>query len=125
MMSLLVVDDESATRRLVAYTLKSLGIEVIGAESSIDALGYARENTFAMILLDINLPGTDGFTLLTMLRSLPHLSDVPIIMFTARSNPNDELRASELGANGFLYKPFTTQELRSLVTAYLAGGMSP
>jgi DNA-binding response OmpR family regulator len=120
MTNLLVVDDESATRRLVAYTLKSMNVEVIGAETSADAIQLARENVFGMILLDINLPGMDGFTLLALLRSLPHLSAVPIIMFTARSNPSDEMRASELGANGFLYKPFTTQELRSMVTEYLA-----
>ncbi len=118
-MNMLVVDDESATRRLVAYTLKSMNVEVTGVENSTEAMQIARENAFELILLDINLPGMDGFTLLQTLRTLPHLIDVPIIMFTARSNPNDEMRASELGASGFLYKPFTTQELRAMVTAYL------
>lgn len=120
MTNLLVVDDESATRRLVAYTLKSLRIEVTGAETGAEAMKLAAEGEFKMILLDINLPMTDGFTLLTMLRGLPNLNGVPIIMFTARSNPKDEMRASELGANGFLYKPFTTAELRTLVTNYLS-----
>lgn len=120
MTNLLVVDDESATRRLVAYTLKSLRIEVTGAETGAEAMKLAAEGDFKMILLDINLPMTDGFTLLTMLRGLHNLDGVPIIMFTARSNPKDEMRASELGANGFLYKPFTTAELRTLVTNYLS-----
>ncbi len=120
MTNLLVVDDESATRRLVAYTLKSLRIEVTGAESGAEALRLAADGDFKLILLDINLPKTDGFTLLTMLRALPSLVNVPIIMFTARSNPKDEMRASELGANGFLYKPFTTAELRTLVTTYMS-----
>ncbi len=120
MTNLLVVDDESATRRLVAYTLKSLRIDVTGAESGAEALRLAADGDFKLILLDINLPKTDGFTLLTMLRALPSLVNVPIIMFTARSNPKDEMRASELGANGFLYKPFTTAELRTLVTTYLS-----
>ncbi len=120
MTNLLVVDDESATRRLVAYTLKSLRVDVTGAETGAEAMKLAAEGDFKMILLDINLPMTDGFTLLTMLRALPNLDGVPIIMFTARSNPKDEMRASELGANGFLYKPFTTAELRTLVTNYLS-----
>lgn len=124
MTNLLVVDDESATRRLVAYTLKSLRIDVTGAESGAEALKLAGEGDFKLILLDINLPKTDGFTLLTMLRALPNLVNVPIIMFTARSNPKDEMRASELGANGFLYKPFTTAELRTLVTTYLSKVMT-
>lgn len=125
MTRLLVVDDESATRRLVAYTLKALNIEVVGAETGVEAIKLAGEGAFKIILLDINLPGTDGFTLLTMLRAMPHLKDIPIIMFTARSNPSDEMQAAELGANGFLYKPFTTQELRAMVNGYLASSAPP
>ncbi|MBE2270874.1 MAG: response regulator [Anaerolinea sp.] len=116
---MLVVDDESATRRLVAYTLKSLNIEVLGAENGASAMQIAYENPLGLILVDINLPGIDGFTLIEQLRTIPHISDVPVIMFTARNNANDEMRARELGASGFLYKPFTTQELRNLVHTYI------
>lgn len=116
---LLVVDDESITRRLVAYTLKPLGVEVLGAEDGQSALEQARSNPIQMILVDINLPGMDGFTLIQRLRELAHLKEVPLLTFTGRNHPDDERRAKEVGASGFLYKPFSTAELRSLVSEHL------
>ncbi len=116
----LVVDDESVTRRVVTHTLKLLDIEVISAENGTEALVLARENAFALAFVDINLPDIDGFEVLRQLRSLPHMQQVPIIVFTARSHPGDEATALETGAAGFLYKPFSTQELRDLVRTQLA-----
>jgi CheY-like chemotaxis protein len=120
--TLLVVDDESTTRRLVMFTLKSLNIQVIGAEDGLAALEIASSQPISMMLVDINLPGMDGFTLIERLKAIPQLKDVPLITFTARNHPDDEARARELGAIGFLYKPFSTQELRNLVSVYLGFG---
>ena len=117
--TLLVVDDESTTRRLVMFTLRPLNVEVIGAEDGLSALEMARTHPVDMMLVDINLPTMDGFTLIRELKALPQLADVPLITFTARNYPEDEARAQQLGAAGFLYKPFSTQELRSLVTHHL------
>jgi CheY-like chemotaxis protein len=117
--TLLVVDDESITRRLVMYTLKALNVEVVGAGDGQSALELASTHSIDMMLVDINLPQMDGFTLIQKLKAMPHLSDVPLITFSARSNPQDEARAQELGATGFLSKPFSTQELRTLVAQYL------
>jgi len=61
----------------------------------------------------------DGFTVIQNLKQIPHLKEVPMIMFTARNHTGDEDKASQLGASGFLYKPFSTQELRDLVTLHL------
>ncbi len=115
----LVVDDESVTRRLVAYTLKTLGIEVVGAGDGYEALAFAKEQTFSLAIVDIGLPDMDGFELIRNLKADEKNAKIPIITFTARNEPQDETLAFELGAVGFLYKPFSTQELREIVTRHL------
>lgn len=117
--TLLVVDDESTTRRLVMFSLRPLNVNVVGAEDGAQALELANSEPFDMILVDINLPGMDGFTLIRRLRELPQFEHVPLLTFTARNHPDDEAQARELGAVGFLYKPFSTQELRALVATHL------
>jgi DNA-binding response OmpR family regulator len=121
-MKVLVVDDESVTRRIVTHTLKTLSIEVIGAEDGTQALALAGENALDLAIVDINLPDMDGFAVVRALKAIPHMANTPIVMFTARNHPGDQETARELGASGFLYKPFSTQELRDLVRNQL--GMS-
>lgn len=116
---ILVVDDESVTRRVVSHALKTLDIETLGAADATEAYQLAQENPISLALIDINLPDVDGFTLITHLRELPHMANIPMIIFTARNNPEDELVAKEHGAVGFLYKPFSTQELRTLISQHL------
>lgn len=116
---ILVVDDEAVTRRLVMYTLKTFPVEVEAVETGELALQAASNNKFAMAFVDINLPDMEGFALIRQLQALPNTADIPVIMFTARNNAEDQAHALEVGAIGFLYKPFSTQELRGLVTKYL------
>lgn len=116
---ILVVDDESVTRRLVTHALKVLNVEVLAAEDGADALAKAQDTTLTLAIVDINLPDVDGFTLIRQLKALPHLGDVPMIVFTARNHAGDDHSAKEAGAAGLLYKPFSTQELRDLVQQYL------
>ncbi|CAG0982321.1 partial CAI-1 autoinducer sensor kinase/phosphatase CqsS, partial [Anaerolineae bacterium] len=83
----LVVDDESVTRRLVAYTLKTLGIEVIGAADGYEALAIAKEQVFSLAIVDIGLPDMDGFELIRHLKADDKNANIPIITFTARNEP--------------------------------------
>lgn len=115
----LVVDDESVTRRVVTHTLKTINVDVISAEDGAQALALAGEYEVALAFVDINLPDMDGFTVIEHLKQMPHMQHVPIIVFTARNHPGDELTAQNLGASDFLYKPFSTQELRDLVRKHL------
>ncbi|NJL93960.1 MAG: response regulator [Anaerolineae bacterium] len=117
---ILVVDDETVTRRLVAYTLRSLEVQTLAAANATEALKLAEENPVSLAIVDLNLPDLDGFTLISRLREIPHMASIPIIVFTARNNPDDTLMASERGAVGFLYKPFSTYELRALVSQHLS-----
>lgn len=115
----LVVDDETVTRRVVTHTLRSMDVEVLTAEDGTQALELARDNHPALVIVDINLPDFDGFNVIRQLKAIPHMQQVPMLMFTARNQPGDEITAQEAGAVGFLYKPFSTQELRDMVKAHL------
>ncbi len=117
---ILIVDDESVTRRLVTFTLKSINVESVSAENGLQAIDFAEQGQFDLALVDINLPDIDGFEVVERLKQIDHMRDVPILMFTARSHQGDELRAQEVGAVGFFYKPFSTQDLRDLVRRYTA-----
>jgi len=116
---ILVVDDESVTRRVVTYTLQAINVEVICAVDGMSALELAEDTHFDLALIDINLPDISGFDLLKSLRGMRSMQGVPMVIFTARNNPDDQMQAQELGASGFLYKPFSTQELRDLVQQHL------
>jgi len=116
---ILVIDDESVTRRVVAHTLKTIDIEVLQAEDGEEALEIANQETLEMAIVDINLPDIDGFTLIEHLKQIEHITHIPMIVFTARNQPGDDARALEVGAVGFLYKPFSTQELRDTVLMHL------
>jgi len=116
--AVLVVDDESVTRRIVTFALKPLNIEVLTAESAAAALEIANRRDISLMLLDINLPDMDGFSLIQEMRKIQRMANVPIISFTARNDTDDGARASALGAIGMLYKPFSMQDLRDMVKKY-------
>lgn len=110
-----VIDDELVTRRVVMYTLKGIKIDVVDAINATNAIEIAQNHEFNLMLVDINLPDMNGFTLITRLKEIAHLRETPIIVFTARNNPDDQLLSQKAGAVDFLYKPFSTQELRDCV----------
>lgn len=118
MTTILVVDDESVTRRIVSHTLKPIDILVDGAGDATEAMDLARTQEYAMALVDINLPDMDGFALTRQLKALPQMADKPVVIFTARNHREDAMLAHECGAVDLLYKPFSTQELRDLVIKY-------
>lgn len=117
--SVLVVDDENVTLRIVRHALASIDVESIDAENGTRAVEIASASRFDMAIVDINLPDMDGFEVVRRLKSFSHLQDVPIVMFTARHTRDDELLAEEVGASGFFYKPFSTQELREMVNEHI------
>jgi len=118
-MPVLVVDDESVTRRVVSYALKPMSVDVVEAQNGEEALVHAKEQNFALVLVDINLPDIDGFELIEQMKALPHLKDAPMLIFTARNHPEDEEMAQAVGAAGLFYKPFSTKQLRELVAKYV------
>ncbi len=121
---ILLIDDEVAYARVIQAALKPYGIEVLIASNATDALLLYQQVHPSMILLDVMMPEIDGLTLLRWLREHSEQDLIPIHIVSAKSTPDDRKAAMEAGANGFLAKPFTFQELRNHILNNLPGGSS-
>ncbi len=115
----LVVDDEPDITALVAYHLARTGHRVATAASGPEALRAVRETRPDVLVLDLMLPGVSGYEVLTDLRSRPETMGIGIILLTARREEADRIRGLTLGADDYLTKPFSPQELTLRVQALL------
>ena len=113
---ILVVEDDTTLRETLEYNLRHNGYDVQTAADGRAALLLAREIQPALILLDVMLPGVDGFE---VCRSLRQEMNVPIIMLTARGEEVDRVVGLEMGADDYLTKPFSMRELLARVKALL------
>jgi len=113
---ILVVDDEERMARFIRLNLEHDGFQVVEAYRGMQALQAYRDSLPDLILLDIMLPDIDGFEVLTMLREI---SNVPVVMLTAKGEEDDKVRGLELGADDYITKPFSPRELVSRVRAVL------
>lgn len=108
------VEDDESIRELVLYALKNSGFKAKGfSHGNID---YSQAD---LIILDIMLPGDDGFTILENLRTDPLTKDIPVIMLTAKTAELDKVRSLDMGADDYVEKPFSIMELISRVKAVL------
>jgi len=105
---ILVVDDEMQMRRVLRATLSVHGYEVVEAASGEEALRTLAAEPCDVVLLDLNLPGLDGFD---TCRAIRVVSQVPIIVVSIRDSENDKNAAREAGADDYIVKPFGIQEL--------------
>ena len=122
---ILVVDDESDITALVAYHLAKAGYRVSTASSGAEALRAAREERPDVVVLDLMLPGVSGYDVLTELRNREETRDVGVILLTARREETDRIRGLSLGADDYLTKPFSPQELTLRVSAVLRRLQAP
>jgi two-component system phosphate regulon response regulator PhoB len=115
----LVVDDEPHIVALVAYHLAKAGYRVSTASNGNDALMQASRDRPALVVLDLMLPGMSGFEVLKKLRAREHTRDVAVLMLTARGEEPSRIEGLSLGADDYLTKPFSPQELVLRVKAIL------
>ena len=114
---ILVADDESRMRKLIHDFLMKEGYEVLEAEDGDQALDlFYQEREIALVILDVMMPGTDGWTVLKEIRKE---SSVPVIMLTAKSEEEDELMGFDLGADEYVKKPFSIKALGARVRAII------
>jgi len=116
---ILVVDDEPDIVALVVYHLAKAGYRVSSASTGPDALAVAGRERPALVVLDLMLPGLSGFDVLERLRANEQTAHVAVLMLTARKEEPDRIRGLELGADDYLTKPFSPQELVLRVGAIL------
>ncbi len=115
----LVVDDEPHIVALVAYHLAKSGYRVATATTGNDALEQARRERPSLMILDLMLPGMSGFEVLEKIRAGDQTRDIAVLMLTARREELDRIEGLSLGADDYLTKPFSPQELVLRVTAIL------
>jgi DNA-binding response OmpR family regulator len=114
----LVIDDEPALVDLVKTWLGSKGYEVIPAYNGTDGLRKAVSKEPAVIILDLMMPGMDGFEVLTRLKREPKTRYIPVIVLTAKRDTEHLFRAKELGSTDYMMKPFSLRDLLKLVKRY-------
>jgi two-component system, OmpR family, alkaline phosphatase synthesis response regulator PhoP len=116
---ILIVDDEEHIRELIKFNLDKNGYKTICADNGVDALKMAKGENPQLILLDVMLPGMDGYDVCKEIRRDNSISSTPIIMITAKGEEFDKVLGLELGADDYITKPFSIRELIARVKAIL------
>ncbi len=115
----LLVDDEDQLRRVMRDLLEREGYVVTEARDGVEALDQIDRHAPDIIVLDLNLPGLDGYGVLSHLRSRPATVDIPVVVLTAQGDEDNEVRVFEMGADDFLSKPFRARALSARLQAVL------
>ena len=113
--TILIVDDDADTRLLLSVRLKKHQYNTVFAADAMQAIAVARETQPDAILLDLSLPGGNGFIVLTRLKANTSLSGIPVIILTADESPESEFKGLEAGAVAFLHKPVQEEALIAAV----------
>jgi len=117
--TLLVVDDDRDCLQSIEMMLETLGLRCSCSSSPQEALALAEKQPFDLVLLDIMMPGMNGYELLTRLRALPNAKSVPAIMVTAKDEESGINEVYEHGADYYITKPFTAKQLESRIRLFL------
>lgn len=108
---ILVVDDQAEILELTALVLSRAGYEVATAGTGIDALDHVATRRFDLVLLDINMPGMDGWETLRLIRADEDSADLPVVMFSVKNQMRDRVFALQEGALDYITKPFEVDQL--------------
>jgi two-component system alkaline phosphatase synthesis response regulator PhoP/two-component system response regulator VicR len=108
---ILIVDDEEIIRKFLRINLLKLGYEVKEAMDGVQALEQLGKDTYDLLISDVLMPNKNGWELLKAVRSNPKTKDMPVILLTAKNEDADMFQGYELGANYYMTKPFTKDQL--------------
>jgi len=108
---ILIVDDEEVIRKFLKIHLNKLGYEVTEAEDGQKAIDRIGERKFDLIICDVMMPNKNGWEVIKEVKSNPELNEIPIILLTAKNDDVDMFKGYELGANYYMTKPFTKDQL--------------
>lgn len=120
----LVVDDDPSTLRLTQHILERGGYEVVTATNGLVGLQKAQREGPALVILDLMLPGLDGFEICHRLRNQPDTARLPILMLSAKDQESDKAMAERVGADGYLSKPVNAGSLLEKVQNLLVSHQS-
>lgn len=114
-LDVLIVDDSAAIRKILQRVLRQSDLPVgaiVEAGDGVEALEALKQHNVGLILSDINMPNMDGLQLLSTIRAEPAWREVPILMITTEGSQNKVLEAVNLGASGYVRKPFTAEQIK-------------
>ncbi len=111
----LIVEDEVNIVESLSFLLEREGFEVTSVLDGAQALSFIDENRPDLLILDVMLPGVDGYEILRKIRANAKLKDMPVVMLTAKMQQHDRRTAEQIGVNAFVTKPFSNAEVVSIV----------
>jgi two-component system, chemotaxis family, chemotaxis protein CheY len=114
-LDVLIVDDSAAIRKILQRVLRQTDLnlgEIREAGDGSEAVELLKDRTFGLILSDINMPQMDGLQLLARIKEMNHLKNVPVIMITTEGGQGKVMEAVQLGATGYVRKPFTADQIK-------------
>lgn len=117
---ILVIEDQEDNRRILRDLLTSVGYEIMEAGTGEEGVSRAEAEHPDLILMDIQLPGLDGYEATRRIKANPALSQIPIIAVTSYALSGDEAKAYEAGCNGYISKPFSPRALLAKVREFLS-----
>ncbi len=117
---ILIADDSPASRSLVAAALADMpGVEIARVSSGVEAMKLIATTSFDLVLTDVNMPDINGLELLRFIKTTEHLRTTPVLLISTDVAQQDRARALSLGADDYLTKPFTTEQLRQAISRLL------
>jgi len=118
--TIMTVDDSATIRKMVSWTLKGAGHDVMEASDGVEALRALTARAADIVISDINMPNMDGIELTRQLRALPSFARTPIILLTTESDAEKKAQGRAAGATGWIVKPFSQDQLLAIVAKVLA-----
>ena len=121
----LYVEDNVDNRKLVSRLLSAYDFDIHVVPDGPAGLEYVQDKQPDLILMDINMPGMDGYTVIRKMRELPHLQTIPIVALTANVMKGDREKSLDAGCNGYIQKPISVDTFPSEVLAFLGNRSNP
>jgi twitching motility two-component system response regulator PilH len=117
--TILVVDDSMTEQKLIISALSGRGHRILTASNGEDALEMAKKEQPGLVVLDVVMPGKNGFQVCRALKCAPETSNIPVILLTSKNQESDKFWGMKQGADVYLTKPFQAADLVAAVTRYL------
>jgi len=117
--TILTVDDAATMRKMVSFTLRGAGHEVLEAQDGAVAFNLLQSRAVDLVITDVHMPNMSGIELTRRLRALPSFGRVPIILLTTESDPGRKAEGRAAGATGWIVKPFGQEQLLAIVAKVL------
>ena len=121
-LDVLIVDDSAAIRKILQRVLRQTDLnlgEIKEAGDGTEAVEILKDRAFGLILSDVNMPQMDGLQLLARIREMDHLKGTPVIMITTEGGQGKVMEAVQLGASGYVRKPFTADQIKEKLSGIL------